>query len=250
MNELLALSFSPWSEKARWALDARGVPYVERAYQPMIGELELRVKLRKLTGPVSVPVLFTWRTAIADSTGIARHAELTGSGASLFPEGRDAEIARYDALAQKGLEAGRGLTLSRMSRDEEALREQVPTSLRKVLGPLAPPIARWGVERVRRKYGADRASLAQHEATLLDVLETLRAELAKAPSGKPRTLLGAFSYADIAMAQVMFGVSPPSSPALRMGKASRRSFENPSLVTEYADLLAWRDALYTHYRRR
>jgi hypothetical protein len=48
MTELLALPYSPWSEKARWALDVRGVPYDYRRYQPVLGELALRVKLRHL----------------------------------------------------------------------------------------------------------------------------------------------------------------------------------------------------------
>lgn len=250
MNELLAISFSPWSEKARWALDARGVAYTERAYQPVIGEPELRLKLRRLAGRVSVPVLLTHHKAIADSGDIARHAEVIGSGASLFPKGREAEVAHYDALSQRALEAGRGLALSRMANDDEALREQVPKALRKTLGPLGLSLARWGVERVRRKYGADLASAAQHEAALREVLEILRADLAKAPPGEPRTLLGTFSFADIAMAQVVFTVSPPVSAALRIGKASRRSFETPTLGAEFADLLAWRDALYARYRQR
>ena len=120
MNELLAIPFSPWSEKARWALDARGVAYVERRFEPVLGEPELRLRLRKLTGRVSVPVLITGRGAIADSTAIARHAEAFGSGVSLFPQGRDTDIAHYDALSQRGLEAGRGLALTRMENDEEA----------------------------------------------------------------------------------------------------------------------------------
>jgi glutathione S-transferase len=59
MTELLALPFSPWSEKARWALDARGVPYDYRRYQPILGEPALRAKLRRARGPVTVPVLTT-----------------------------------------------------------------------------------------------------------------------------------------------------------------------------------------------
>jgi glutathione S-transferase len=246
MNELLAIPFSPWSEKARWALDTRGVAYVERRYQPMLGEPELRLKLRRLVGRVSVPVLLTDHAAISDSREIARYAEEVGSGPSLFPDGRETEIAHYDALSQRALEASRGLALTRMANDEEALREQVPKPLRK--SSFGVSLARWGVERVRRKYEADRASSTQHESALRDVLEILRAELAKAAPGEPRTLLGAFSYADIAMAQVVFALSPPST--LRMGKATRRSFESPALRAEYADLLAWRDALYTRYRQR
>jgi glutathione S-transferase len=37
MIELVAVPYSPWSEKARWALDHHALPYRETAYQPLIG---------------------------------------------------------------------------------------------------------------------------------------------------------------------------------------------------------------------
>ena len=57
MNELLGLPYSPWSEKARWALDVRHVPYRYRVFQPLIGEPALRFKTRRWTGTVTVPVM-------------------------------------------------------------------------------------------------------------------------------------------------------------------------------------------------
>jgi glutathione S-transferase len=142
MNELLALPYSPWSEKARWALDVRGVPYRYRHYQPLLGEL--------------------------------------------------------------------------------------------------------GVRRTLRKYRAHERSSSEHRVKLRAVLEELRAALA-ASSLTPKTLLGAFSFADIAAAQILGFVSPPSS-GLKLGKASARGFTDPELSREFADLIAWRDALYAAYR--
>ena len=81
MNELLGLPYSPWSEKARWALDVRKVPYRYRVYQPLIGELELRIKMRRLRGPVTVPLLIDERGRVYDdSTDIARFADTLGEG--------------------------------------------------------------------------------------------------------------------------------------------------------------------------
>ena len=57
MPELLGLPYSPWSEKARWALDARRVPYREVTYAPLLGEPALRLKLKRWRGNVTVPVL-------------------------------------------------------------------------------------------------------------------------------------------------------------------------------------------------
>jgi hypothetical protein len=49
MLELLGLPYSPWSEKARWALDARGIAYQRRKLDPIVG-LDLLGKLAGCTG--------------------------------------------------------------------------------------------------------------------------------------------------------------------------------------------------------
>src|SRR4051812_15683513 len=101
MHRFVAIDYSPWSEKARWALDLRRVPYREEAYVPMLGELPLRLRLRRFTGPMTVPVLFTEDgRALTDSLAIARFAEEVGRGAPLFPSGRDGEIARWNERSE------------------------------------------------------------------------------------------------------------------------------------------------------
>lgn len=248
MLELLSIPYSPWSEKARWALEARGVVYKKRNYLPLLGEPALRILLRKPMGRVSVPVLIDGKRAIPDSFAIAKFAQATGSGPSLFPAGKESAIADYEAASERGLAAGRALSLLRMLDDREALLEQVPRQLGDVLGPLAVFVARAGVERTLRKYGASSVSVAEHRSLLASALESLRADLARSPAGEPRTLLGTFSYADIVMSQMLCFVQPPQSPHFRIGPASRRCYGDPELRIGFADLLAWRDALYARYR--
>ena len=72
---LWSLAYSPWSDKARWALEHCGVPYRRRAYRPLIDEPALRLKLRRLSGPVSVPILDLGDEVLADSFEIARYAD-------------------------------------------------------------------------------------------------------------------------------------------------------------------------------
>ncbi|HEX8791774.1 MAG TPA: glutathione S-transferase [Polyangiaceae bacterium] len=248
MTELLGLPYSPWSEKARWALDARRVPYRARTYAPLLGEPMLRVKLRKWSGPVTVPVLTDDDgRAIGESADIARWADGRGDGPALFPPELAHRVNDFVALSERGLAAGRGLSLARMLEDEEALGEMVPRALRKRLGRASTRIAAMGIRRTLRKYGAaakDRASL---ERELASVLDELRAVLARAPEGKPKTLLGRFTFADVAMAQVLAFVDPPPF-GLRIAPASRRAFTDPGMRERYADLLAWRDALYEAHR--
>ena len=249
--ELLHISYSPWSEKARWALESRRVAYRSRHYQPLVGEPELRWRLRRVRGPVSVPVLFGPPAPIADSYDIARYAAQHGEGPDLFPAGSEPEIARWNALSEQGLAAGRVMSLQRVLHDEAALIEMVPKRMRPVLGRAAPKVAAMGIRRTIAKY-ADRVGGDDPFVVMCNVLDALRQGLEQAGdpgSGEPRTLLGeaGFSYADIAMAQVVAYVVPPTS-GLRIGDANRRNFGDPELVARYPDLVAWRDALYARYR--
>jgi len=246
MPELIGLPYSPWSEKARWALEARGVPYNKKLYSPLIGELGLRMKLKRWRGTVSVPV-FTCDDGkvLADSADIARWADGHGTGPTLFPAQHEAEIAKFIALSDRGLAAGRALSLMRLLDDPDGVAEMVPKKLRGVPG--TKRIARSGIERTLRKYRGERdRGLAQ--AALANVLELLRASLAAAPaSSGVKTLLGTFTFADVAMTQVLAFIDPPSF-GLRLGAATRKSFIDEDLRTRFADLVAWRDAIYETYR--
>ncbi len=112
MTELMGISFSPWSEKARWALDVRRVPYNYRPYQPLLGEPALRWKLGRLTGRVTVPVLTTDDgSVLGDSAEIARWADQHGEGPRLFPSEHEAKIAHFIDLSERGLSAWRALSL-------------------------------------------------------------------------------------------------------------------------------------------
>lgn len=249
MPELLGISYSPWTEKARWSLDARGVTHTFRPYQPLLGEPALRWKLRRALGRVSVPVFTTDAgEIITESVNIARWADAHGSGPPLFPAAHEAAIARFSDLSERALDAGRGLSLRRMLADRDALTEMVPGPIRRVLGPLAPSLGGFGVARTLRKYDGHKTAGEAHRAVLTGALDALRAGLAKAPEGSPKTLFGALTFADIAMAQVLMFVDPVRDGP-KLGVASRRAYADEELRGEYADLLAWRDGLYAGLRR-
>jgi glutathione S-transferase len=247
--ELLGLVYSPWSEKARFALDTRRVPYVFRHYQPVVGEPALRLKLRRFTGPVTVPVLtLDDGRVLSDSADIARWADGRGEGPRLFPKEHEAAVSRFVALSERALAAGRALSLRRMLADDASLQEMLPRPMRR-LGPLATRIGAMAITRTLRKYEGDRDDREGNRRTLVGALEEMRATLAKAPRGEgPQTLLGQLTFADIAMAQVLVSVEPPSS-GLKLGSATRRMFVDPELGAPWADLVAWRDALYAAFRR-
>jgi glutathione S-transferase len=243
VTELLGLPYSPWTERARWALDCRGVAYEKRLYSPLLGEPALRRKVGRWRGIVSVPVLTDDDGyVVADSIEIARWANARGSGPDLFPAELDADIGRMIALADRGLAAGRALSLIRLLRDDDGVLEMVPRAMREVPGARA--ISRAGIKRTLRKYGGLRDEDAAR-AALASVLDEVRAAL-----GGRKTLLGdQFTFADIAVAQVLAFVEPPAF-GLKFGDATRRSFTDDVLRERYRDLVAWRDGLYEAHRPR
>ncbi len=242
--ELLGLPFSPWSEKARWALDARQIPYRFVRYAPLVGELGLRRKLGRFRGRVSVPVLTTDAgEVIADSARIARWADAHGNGPALFPADRATAIDRVVEDAELGLAAGRILSLRRVLGSDDALLEMVPRSVARTTGrALAIRVAAAGIRRTLRKYAVASEPLP----ALTAILEGLRAAIGAANGGP---LLGTFTFADIAATQILAFIEPPAF-GLRVGAANRRSFTDPELRDRYADVIRWRDAIYDAYRPR
>ncbi len=248
MTELLGLPYSPWTEKARFALDVRRVEYRFRHYQPLLGEPALRMKLGQWSGTVSVPVLTDDDgRVIAGSAAIARWADERGDGPQLFPSAHARRIEELDAAADDAMNAARGLVLRRVLADGDALLEMVPKPMAAMSRPLARAVARFGVQRTMRKYGVAK----QQEDDAMHVVERVLGEfrelLGSSAGRDSETLLGDFTFADIAAAQALVFVEPPSK-GLRLGRASRRAFAHPALKERYADLVAWRDRLYDAWR--
>lgn len=242
MRDLYQIHYSPWSEKARWALEHHGLEYRRIDYQPMLGEPALRLRLRQVRGPVTVPVLFDGDRVFSDSMDIARHAEAEGEGAPLLAAEHLEEILRWNDTSQAALAVGRMQTTLRTA-------ESMPAQV-EVVKPLAPaglevamrPLALTGIAYLKKKYGPMARDERPFEASLL----ALRSAIEASPS---EYILGEFSYADIAMAVVMQFVDPVDDRHLRLGAATRPCWRNPELAQRYPDLLQWRDEIYDRHRR-
>src|SRR5215218_860578 len=120
MRMLVVESFSPWSEKARWALDHHRVAYVSREHYPLIGELPLRLRARRLRGRVSTPMLLSPEGALLDSFEIARYAERQGDGPPLFPPEHGEAITAWNARSDAALRGARVLFIERLGRSRAA----------------------------------------------------------------------------------------------------------------------------------
>jgi glutathione S-transferase len=241
---LYAASYSPWSEKARWALDRAGVSFAEVGYIPLLSEAAFRLKRGSLTGAVSIPTLLGAEGPISDSLLIARWADGQGDG-SLFPEAHLEEIEEWNYRCEAALSAGRILATRRVAGSEPARREALPAPLRGALYPFFAPLADLGIAFLTRKYRFGEASSESAEQAIRKTLESGRLAI-RGEGGHP--VGDRFTFADIALANSLHFVSPHAS--LKMGEATRACFTQAALAQEFADLLAWRDACYEAHRRR
>jgi glutathione S-transferase len=242
--KLVGLSYSPWTEKARWALDHHRLAFRFEEHVPMLGEAKLRFRLRRLRGRATVPVLFDGQGPLADSFQIMLYADRIGAGAPLVPAGRLEEVSRWNDRSESALRAARAIVVAKTSTSPEAKVEALPALVPGVLRPALRGVADLGLGFFRLKYGLASAAGAEEAARALrEVLLHLRAGL-----GGRRYLLGAFSYADIAMAVTLQPVRPVEHRAIRLRPATRAVWSDPELAAEFGDLVAWRDALYAEHR--
>jgi glutathione S-transferase len=81
---LISIPFSHYCEKARWALDRRGIPFVEEGHLPIF-----HTRATRPAGGRSTPLLVVdGGPTLTDSTDILRWADDVGTrGERLFPEG-------------------------------------------------------------------------------------------------------------------------------------------------------------------
>lgn len=230
---LVGESFSPWTQKARWALEYCNVPHRYQEYVPTLGEPGLRLRMRQWRGTLSVPVLRVGKTWLAGSWAIACHAAAVANDVRLGDPGA---VAGWNELGEAALAEGRTRVVRAIACDSDALLDALPP----FIAPRWRPRLRWlaadAVRRLDRKY----AGLVV-EGSLAKALHRTREALAR--NGCDHLLGGRFSYADIAMLVVLECVAPVARTTPPMAASIRRHWHDPALAAEFADLLAWRARL-------
>lgn len=245
MAVLIQLPYSPWSMRARWALDHHGVAYKTVDHIPMVFEpllLLSRVVLEPTNqgGTASVPALVDGRRVFNDSFAIAERAEEIGSGAPLLPREKLPEIRGWVEAADRMLDAGRGRVFVRLAADGPALDEAVPPPMR-FLGPAARPVAKVAVQFLARKYSSHEVGQAEAEARMAAVLDKIERSVASTDY-----LTGAFSFADITAATSIEMVCP--SDVSPLGPESKRVWTESNLAAAFPRALAYRDRIYADHR--
>lgn len=241
MRTLYGILQSPWTHRARWALDHHGVTYRYHEHVPMLGEVLLR-RAAKTKKKTSVPLLVDGGgEPVMGSFEIARRAEALGRGAPLFPRDGDVEIARWNDVAERMSHVGRAWFMTRFHESRAAQREALPSFVPSAARALLAPTAAMAVSFLAKKHGVPSDAEAEVTHVLRPALEQVRAALA----GKSY-LLGAFSYADITVACALHALRPHDAAPL--GPGTREAWSNEALAAEFDDLLMWRDAVVRKHR--
>jgi len=242
---LIGMTTSPWTERARWALDHHGLSYEYVPHVPLMGEPALRMSARRFD-KATAPLLVDGKRRVMGSIEIARYADRAGKEGTLFPAGHDPEIEDWDRESEAALCAARALTLARMAVSRGAQAESLPSFVPDALRGVLAPGSRLGIAWVQRKYAAGEEATREASRVLVAALERLERAL-----GERRYLLGTFSFADIAMSAIVAGVRPVSlelAPHITIGPAVRACWGDPELEARFPRLLEWRDALYRDHR--
>jgi glutathione S-transferase len=221
--ELIELYPSPFSERVRWVLESKRLPYRRRAYQPLVGEAELREQ----TGQTTVPVLFADGELIGDSNAAVDWIEARHPAPALLPADPN------QRLIVRALELAATEALAPWARLGFIGRVQALG-----LQPLADHFAAkydWSLER---------------EASTGKVLGGLLADLTQRVAARAYLVGDSLTRADVTVAAMLATVfGHPSDDLFSLEAPMRTMFglplgDDPAL----APLRRWRDDIYSRHR--
>jgi glutathione S-transferase len=217
---------SSFSERVRWALEHKAVPYQAEEYAVATGEDELA----RLTGQRQVPVLMVDGRPLPDSTAILEWLEERVPEPALLPrdEGARAQVMLYEevACAVLGPQA-RLLFIGRMLGAENERIGQV---------------GRFFAGKYHHSAYAEQAARAHVRRALTIFTQSLNGR---------RYLVGdTFTRADLTVATMLMVANPPPEAALALKPSWMRSMLQDPMATEasFAPLFAWRDRIYADHR--
>lgn len=207
---LYTFAISHFAEKARWALDHKGIDYVERVLLP--GSHFFVV--RRMAPDTTVPVLRDGETVIQGSSQIIDYVDAKWPKTPLTPTMPDSRTSAIDL--ERWLDVEFGTTLRRVVYFHVLANRQLVTGLFTQRGPWwGPafygalfPVVRLGI---RRMYAIKPESAARDRARIDAGLERIDELL----DGKRYLVGDAFSRADLTLAALTAPLVGPAEHSTR-----------------------------------
>jgi len=181
---LVTISFSHYCEKARWALERRGIEFSEEGHLPLFHY----IPVRRVGGRRQVPVLVVGETLIEDSTAILQWADAqVAPGPRLYPSAIADQVLELEESFDHDLgPAARRWAYGFILREREYMarlcEHGAPAWEQRTL-PLIFPLGRW---LMRRGMRIDDAGVARSKAKLAKIFD----EIAQRLSDGRRYLMG------------------------------------------------------------
>ncbi len=238
---------SPWSEKARWALDYCGHSYKTDLYLPLLSIPKARLLSRNFSSRLTVPILIEKQSGRGEvyknAMEIAAHAngERDQSKPDIFPQKFLSEIKRWDELSEELCSIRRSQAIPVMKGNKELLKNNLPPFVPKALRPYLGSSTKMVLSLLEKKYQVDLEGGDEH---LRKSLSSLRIEL----SDSRGYILDNFSYADMSMCAVLQCIKPVDPKYLDWDKHNIEAWTHHELADEFKDLIEWRDGLYERFR--
>ena len=261
--ELVGIRYSPYTEKALWALDYHRQPYRYREHLVLLGDAILELRIRRAGGVLpadglTVPVLFHPEGVLFDSFEILRKVDEEGAarGAEvaarrLIPEGALPEMKHFNLLADTIMNAGRALYMERLGASREgqlaSFPQWIPARPSWIRGACLP-LVRAGIESINDQFRITRKTSAEYSNHLLQCLVGLRSHREHATS-KDFLWGDRFTAADLVVASALAVIKPPAFLESRTKPELFSLWTHPELSREFDDLLQWRDQIYSRHRK-
>lgn len=222
MLRMLGHALSPWSERVRWVLDLKRVPYEHKECDADDDEV------RRLTGLGTLPILWDGDELIGDSEASVRWVEEHYPTPSLVPDDLQArmQVRLWEALATRAVApCARLVSIGRF----------IELGF-KMLG-----------EKSAEKYGWSPAS----EAEAIQFLRETLHDTSRIVSLTAYLAADEFTRADITMACMLMPVlGPPPDELFSVPPGKRPLFGIPVGMEPFMEpLRAWRNGVYRHHRR-
>lgn len=224
-TKLITMYGSPWSERVRWALAFKGLPYEKQNYEPGVDEEQVK----KLTGQAMVPVLITDGKVIPDSTAILEWLEESRPEPALLPRSEKdrAQVTLWEELMIGVLgPQARTLISGRLLRSSE-------------------PEAQKAGQYFAGKYG--HSANAEEQGRL--IVKRLLLSLKHTLSGRQYLVGDAFSRADLTTASMLMLLRPAPDELFFLPAPVRPIYEEPLAADSvFSSVFAWRDQMYKKHR--
>jgi glutathione S-transferase len=240
---LWQLRFSHFNEKARWALDHKGIAHERRSFAPGVHRLRGRLKWKGRTTPI---LDFDGRT-VGDSTAIIAALEERWPHPPLYPEDEGARRRALELEEFFDEELGpyvRGAAFDAMLEDPEtviAVGAQGFGSLTRVVQRAAFPLIRPAIRRdlIRSVGGGDEA-----RRKTVAAMDRLEAEL----DGRDHLVGETFTVADLTAAALFTPLVAPAEFPYVLPEPGPRPWEEFRAPLKERPGWRWVEETYRRHR--